>query len=95
MNIKKKGVGFNKNIKNHGLLFHYNIISDPLLVIGYIYIRQIPCSCSECLRIWIPSRIEVSISTIKINTKVKIKAAFIGILLGLTKIGRLFIVLKV
>ena len=34
MNIKKKAVGFKKNIKKHGLLFHYNIRADTLLGIG-------------------------------------------------------------
>ena len=50
MNIKKKDVGFNKHIKKHGLLFHYNIISYPLLGIGYVAVGSITCSCSACLR---------------------------------------------
>ena len=48
--FKKKAVGFTKNIKKHGLIFHYNIISYLLLVIGYDAVRRIICSCSECLR---------------------------------------------
>ena len=48
--MKKKYVGFKKNIKKHGLIFHYNIIADPLLGIGYISVRCIICSCSEFLR---------------------------------------------
>ena len=29
MNINRKSVDFNKNIKKHGFIFHYNIRSDP------------------------------------------------------------------
>ena len=29
--------------------FHYNIREDTLLGIGYVAVRRIPCSCSECL----------------------------------------------
>ena len=50
MNINKKYVGFKKNIKKHGLLFHYNIRAYPLLGIGFVGVRRIPCSCSELLR---------------------------------------------
>ena len=50
MNIKKKAVCFKKIIKKHGLLFHYNIIADHSLGICYVDIRQIPCSCSSCVR---------------------------------------------
>ena len=49
MNIKKKAVGFKKNIKKHALTFHYNITSDPFLDIGYVPVRRIPCSCFACL----------------------------------------------
>ena len=50
INAKKKSVGFNKNIKKHGLLFHYNIRAYTLLGIFYVYVRSILCICSECLR---------------------------------------------
>ena len=46
INIKKKAVGFKKNIKKRGLLFHYNLIAEPLLGIFYVSIRQIPCRFS-------------------------------------------------
>ena len=49
MNIKKKYFGFKGNIKNYGLPFHYNIREDPMLGIGYVAVRRIPCSCSACL----------------------------------------------
>ena len=41
---------YKKNLKNHGLLFHYNIREDPMLVISYVVVRQILCSCSACFR---------------------------------------------
>ena len=50
MNIKKTYIDFQVNIKKHGLISHYNIIAYPLLCIDDIYVRQIPCSCSEYLR---------------------------------------------
>ena len=50
MNINNKSIGFNKNIKKHGSIFHYDIISDPFLSISYVSVRMIPCSCLECLR---------------------------------------------
>ena len=31
MNKNKKTIGFKKNIKNHGLIFHYNIRADLML----------------------------------------------------------------
>ena len=34
------------NIKNSGLLFHYNITTDPVFVIGYVFVRRILCGCS-------------------------------------------------
>ena len=49
MNIKIKAVGFKKNTKKHGLLSRYNIISYLLLGIGYVSVKWIPYSCSECL----------------------------------------------
>ena len=49
MNIKKKAVGSNRNIKKHGLLFRYNIKADPLLGVGYVEVRRIPCICSGYL----------------------------------------------
>ena len=42
--IFKKSAAFKKNIKNHGLIFHYNIRADPMLGIGYVAVRHIPCS---------------------------------------------------
>ena len=50
MNIKTKDACFKKNIKKHGLYFHYNIREYPLLGIVYVAVRRIPYSCSECLR---------------------------------------------
>ena len=50
MNIKKKAVGLNNNIKYHGFIFHYNIRADPMSVIGYVTVIWITCSCSACLR---------------------------------------------
>ena len=50
MNIKKKVIGFKKNIKNYGLLFHYSMRADPFLDIGYFSVRWIPYICPECLR---------------------------------------------
>ena len=35
MNIKKK-IGFKKNIKKHGFLFHHNIRADNMLGIIYV-----------------------------------------------------------
>ena len=49
MNIKKQYVGVNRNIKEHGLIFHYSIRTDNLMSIGYVDVRQIKCSCSEFL----------------------------------------------
>ena len=48
MNIKKKYVDF-KNINKHGLIFHCNIRSDPMLGIGYVDFRWIQCRCPACL----------------------------------------------
>ena len=42
MNIKKKYVGFKKNIKKHDFIFHYNIRKDPMLGIGYVDVRSMP-----------------------------------------------------
>ena len=39
-----KYVGFRKNMKRCGLIFYYNIITDPLFGIGYVTVRIIPCS---------------------------------------------------
>ena len=50
MSIKKKYVNFRKNINKHGLVFHYNIRADPMLGMGYVSVRRIPCSFSVCLR---------------------------------------------
>ena len=49
MNIKKKYVGFKKNINKRGLIFQYKIRSDPMFGIGYVAVRRIPCSCHACL----------------------------------------------
>ena len=49
MNIKGKTVGFKKNVKKNGLVRHYNLRADPLLGIGYVAVKQIPCSCSAGL----------------------------------------------
>ena len=46
MNIKKNVVGFKNNIKNHGLLFYWNIIADTLLRVGYVSVRIITFSYS-------------------------------------------------
>ena len=46
MNIKKKYIGFNKNINKHGLLFHYNIRAYNLLGMCYVAVIRISCSCS-------------------------------------------------
>ena len=43
--ILRKTVGLKKNIKNHGLIFHYNIRYDDMLGIGYVDVRCIPCIC--------------------------------------------------
>ena len=32
------------------MLFHYNIQTDPMLGIGYVAVRWIPCSCYVCLK---------------------------------------------
>ena len=45
-----KTIGLKKNIKNHGLLFYYNIREDPLLGIDYVAYIWILCVCYECLR---------------------------------------------
>ena len=50
MNIKEKAVGFKKNMKKHGLLFHCNIRAYTLLGIHYVSVIRIPCRCSACLR---------------------------------------------
>ena len=50
MNIKEKAVDLKNNIKKHGLLFHYNIIADHLLGVGYVNVRWLPCIFLECLR---------------------------------------------
>ena len=49
MNINKKAVGFEKNIKNHGLLFHYNIAADNMLGVFYVAVIRISCRCSTCV----------------------------------------------
>ena len=91
MNIKKKTVGFKKNIKNYGMGFHYNIRTDPMLGIIYVGFRQIPCSCSACLRkLNFPQ-----ISTSNINTNEKIDSVFTGLSQVHKKIGILFIILIV
>ena len=41
MNIKKKDVGFKKNIKKKCFLFHGNIRVYPMLGVGYVAIRRI------------------------------------------------------
>ena len=50
INIKKKSVGFKKNNKKRGLLFHYNKRADILLAIGYVDCRSISCRCSSYVR---------------------------------------------
>ena len=50
MNIKNKYVCFKKTIKNHGLIFCYNIREYNLLGVGCVAVRIIPCRCSEFLR---------------------------------------------
>ena len=45
MNIKKKAVGFKKNIKKYGLPFQYNIRADSMLGIIYVSVGRIPCIC--------------------------------------------------
>ena len=47
---QEKNVGFKRKIKKHGLIFHCNIRADPMLGLGYFFVRQIPYSCYECLR---------------------------------------------
>ena len=49
MNIKKKTVGFKKNIKKCGYTFHYNIREDPVLGVVYVAVRRIPCNFYACL----------------------------------------------
>ena len=46
----EKYVGFKKNIKKHSFLFHYNISTCPLLVIGYVAVIKIPYGCYASLR---------------------------------------------
>ena len=46
---QEKAFDLNKNIKRHGLIFHYNIRSDNALGIGYFAVIWIPCMCSACL----------------------------------------------
>lgn len=43
--LKKIAVGFEKG---DGMKNHYNFVADPLLGIGKIACRRIPCSCSGC-----------------------------------------------
>ena len=50
MNINKKSVGFEQNIKQYCWILHYNINAYPMLIIGYVDVRRIPCSRSSCLR---------------------------------------------
>ena len=50
MNIKKKYVGFRKNIKKRCLLFCYNIRENHFFGMTYVDFRWIPCSFSACLR---------------------------------------------
>ena len=33
MNMKEKALGFKRNIRQHGLISHYNIRSDPFCVL--------------------------------------------------------------
>ena len=49
MTVKKEDIGFRKNIKKHGLIFHYNIRVDPMLGIGYVAVRRIRCIYYACL----------------------------------------------
>ena len=50
MNISKNAVGVRKNIKQHGLIIHYNTRVDIMLGVGYTDFRKIPGSCYKCLR---------------------------------------------
>ena len=44
-----KFIFLKENIKNHCLLFCYNIRAYLILGIGYVAVRRIPCSRSLCL----------------------------------------------
>ena len=46
---QEKAVDFKNNIKYYGLVFHYNVCAYPMLIIGYVDIKHIPCSCYACL----------------------------------------------
>ena len=46
---QEKAVGFKKNIKNHGFLFHYNISTHNILVDNYFSVRRILNRCYTCL----------------------------------------------
>ena len=47
--IQKETVGFIKSKKKHGLNSHYHIRADPMLGVGYVAVRRIPCYCKGCI----------------------------------------------
>ena len=89
----EESVGFRNNIKYHGLNFHYNIKSYPMLDIDYISVSQITCSCSEYSRkLSSPWNIR-QYNYNQVNEKVKNNSVFTDLSQGITTTDRLFIVL--
>ena len=66
-----------------------------MLGIGYVAVRRIPYSCYTIQRNYILHRIEDNLSTINIDTSMKINSVFTSPSKGHTKIGRLFTLLIV
>ena len=46
----RKAVGFRNNINKHDQIFHNNIRAYTLLGVGYVAVRQTPCSYPASLR---------------------------------------------
>ena len=51
-NLCKRTKGWKKQVHNqkgNGIQYHYNFRADPVLGLGYIAVRRIPCACHACI----------------------------------------------
>ena len=50
-NLTKKTKGWKKisNQKYNGIQHHYNFRADPVLGLGFLAVRRIPCACEACI----------------------------------------------
>ena len=60
-NISKVTKGWIKDtFKGNGVQHHYNFRADPVLGLGYIAVRRIPCMCDSCAqqldKSWLPNK---------------------------------------